>query len=113
MKILILSCNTGEGHNSAGKAVMEAALLRGHEVEFMDLMLLDWKTSDSLISHYADPSLPEHRVHMETEMAKVAEYMALGNNFYSPHYRHITLDSWATLNEDTIARRYMDVSSKM
>ena len=23
MKILILSCNTGEGHNSAGKAVME------------------------------------------------------------------------------------------
>ena len=52
----------------------------------------DWKTSDSLISHYADPSLPEHRVHMETEMAKVAEYMALGNNFYSPHYRHITLD---------------------
>lgn len=67
----------------------------------------------SLVSHYADPSLPEHRVHMETEMAKVAEYMALGNNFYSPHYRHITLDSWATLNEDTIARRYMDVSSKM
>ena len=45
-----------------------------------------------VISHYADPSLPEHRVHMETEMAKVAEYMALGNNFYSPHYRHITLD---------------------
>ncbi len=72
----------------------------------------DWKTSDSLISHYADPSLPEHRVHMETEMAKVAEYMALGNNFYSPHYRHITLDSWATLNEDTIACRYMDVSFK-
>ena len=44
MKILILSCNTGEGHNSAGKAVMEAALLRGHEVEFMDLMLLGGKT---------------------------------------------------------------------
>ena len=43
MKILILSCNTGEGHNSAGKAVMEAALLRGHEVEFMDLMLLGGK----------------------------------------------------------------------
>ena len=45
MKILILSCNTGEGHNSAGKAVMEAALLRGHEVEFMDLMLLGGKRS--------------------------------------------------------------------
>ena len=23
MKVLILSCNTGEGHNSAGKAVKE------------------------------------------------------------------------------------------
>lgn len=26
--------------------------------------------------------------------------------------RNITLDSWATFNEDTIARRYMDVSFK-
>ena len=72
----------------------------------------DWKTSDSLVSHYADPSLPEHRAHMETEMIKVAEYMASGNNFYSPHYRHITLNSWVTLNEDTIAHRYMNVSFK-
>lgn len=37
----------------------------------------DWKTSDSLVSHYADPSLPEHRANMEIEMAKVAEYMDL------------------------------------
>ena len=43
-------------------------------------------------------------------MKGVADYMADGNNFYSPHYRHITLDSWATLNEDTIRRRYNDVS---
>ena len=49
MKILILSCNTGEGHNSAGKAVMEAALLRGHEVEFMDLMLLGGKTVSHMV----------------------------------------------------------------
>ena len=42
----------------------------------------------------------------------VAEYMALGNNFYSLHYRHITLDLQATLNEDTMTRRYMDVSFK-
>lgn len=49
MKILILSCNTGEGHNSAGKAVMEAALLRGHEVEFMDLMLLGGKTVSHML----------------------------------------------------------------
>ena len=36
--------------------------------------------------------------------------MAEVNNFYSPFYLHITLDSWATLNEDTINRRYHDVA---
>lgn len=70
----------------------------------------DWTTPDGRVCHYADPSLAEHRAHMEIEMSGVAEYMADGNNFYSPHYRHITLDSWATLNEDTISRRYGDVS---
>ena len=54
MKILILSCNTGEGHNSAGKAVMEAALLRGHEVEFMDLMLLGGKTVSHMVGGRTD-----------------------------------------------------------
>ena len=34
---------------SAGKAVMEAALLRGHEVEFMDLMLLGGKTVSHMV----------------------------------------------------------------
>ena len=40
MKILILSCDTGEGHNSAGRAVREAAELKGHTVEMMDMFLL-------------------------------------------------------------------------
>ncbi len=40
VKILILSCNTGEGHNAAGHAVEEAALARGHEVNFVDAMQL-------------------------------------------------------------------------
>lgn len=39
MKILILSCDTGEGHNSAGRAVREAAELKGHTVEMMDMFL--------------------------------------------------------------------------
>lgn len=70
----------------------------------------DWFTADSVVSHWADPSRLEHRNNMEIEMSKVADYMADGNNFYSPHYRHITLNTWATLNEDTINRRYHDVS---
>ena len=70
----------------------------------------DWTTPDGRVSHYADPSLETHRADMKIEMDGVADYMADGNNFYSPFYRHITLDTWATLNEDTINRRYHDVS---
>lgn len=70
----------------------------------------DRTTADGRICHYADPSISKHHDDVEIEMKGVAEYMADGNNFYSPHYRHITLDSWATLNEDTINRRYHDVS---
>lgn len=71
----------------------------------------DWTTPDGFVSHWADPAgNPQHRADVETEMAAVAEYMADGNDFYSPHYRHITLDSWATLDEDTINRRYHDVA---
>ena len=40
MKILILSCNTGEGHNSAGRAVKEYLELQGHQVVMEDMMLL-------------------------------------------------------------------------
>lgn len=70
----------------------------------------DWYTADGRVSHHADPSRADHRADMSIEIDGVAEYMAEGNNFYSPYYRHITLDSWATLNEDTINRRYHDVA---
>ncbi len=70
----------------------------------------DWTTTDGRICHYADPSREDHRADMAIEMTGVADYMAEGNRFYSPYYRHITLDSWATLNEDTINRRYGEVS---
>lgn len=65
----------------------------------------DWQTPDGQTSHYADAYNESHREHMSRELKAVAAYMAEGNNFYAPFYRHITLDSWATLNEDTIARR--------
>lgn len=70
----------------------------------------DWTATDGRICHYADPAIQRHHDDVEIEMKGVADYMADGNNFYSPHYRHITLDSWATLNEDTISRRYRDVA---
>lgn len=70
----------------------------------------DWTTPDGFVCHYADVYNQKHRDDMAIEMNKVATYMAPNNNFYSPYYRHITLDTWATLNEDTIHRRYHDVS---
>ena len=70
----------------------------------------DWMTPDSTVCHYADPSLRRHRSHMAIEMRRVARYMADGNDFYSPHYRHITLDTWATLDEAYIERCYHTVA---
>lgn len=53
MKFLILSCNTGGGHNAAALAVKKAAEKRGHEAVFMDyLMLSGEKTSKKLSSLY-------------------------------------------------------------
>ena len=43
MKILTLTCNTGEGHNSAGKALAEYARSHGDSAEFMDIMMLGGK----------------------------------------------------------------------
>ena len=38
MKVLLLSCSTGEGHNHCAGAVREALAARGHETEFLDLL---------------------------------------------------------------------------
>lgn len=40
MKVLILSCNTGEGHNSAGKALLEQFHKMGVDCEMEDALCL-------------------------------------------------------------------------
>ena len=70
----------------------------------------DWQTESGIISHYADVFNEDHREDMATEIHKIAAYMADGNNFYSPYYRHITLDTWATLDEDVIDERFHNVA---
>ena len=49
MKVLILSCNTGEGHNSAGKAVKEAVERAGHEAVMMDMMILAGPRTSAIV----------------------------------------------------------------
>lgn len=43
MKILILSCNTGGGHNAAAFALKESLEFHHHEAEVLDLMRLGRK----------------------------------------------------------------------
>ncbi len=40
MNVLILSCNTGEGHNAAGRALEEYLKCSGEKVEMLDFMKL-------------------------------------------------------------------------
>ncbi len=50
MKVLILSCNTGQGHNTAGRAVMEEFQRRGVECEMRDALAFAGETSSRLVS---------------------------------------------------------------
>lgn len=49
MKVLILSCNTGEGHNAAGRAVKERLVYEGHEAVMLDYMQLASKRTAKLV----------------------------------------------------------------
>lgn len=49
MKILILSCNTGEGHNSTAKAIREEAEKRGDTVDIWDAMSFWPRATNKLI----------------------------------------------------------------
>lgn len=52
MKVLILTCNTGEGHNSASAAVCEALELRGHTCDTVDALGFLSKQASVFISHW-------------------------------------------------------------
>ncbi len=65
----------------------------------------DWHDAYGRTSHYADVWNATHRRHMATEISRVAAYMSPGNRFYAPYYRHTTMETFLTQNEDTIRRR--------
>ena len=50
MKALILSCNTGQGHNTAGRAVLEALLARGIDAEMKDTLAFGGQKTSSYVS---------------------------------------------------------------
>lgn len=50
MKVLVLSCNTGQGHNAAARAVQEEFLARGVDCEFKDALAFSSATTSKIIS---------------------------------------------------------------
>jgi len=65
----------------------------------------DWTDKRGRVSHYADVWNPEHREHMAFEMSSVASYMAPGNRFWAPFYRHTTMEAFLTRDENIIHER--------
>lgn len=65
----------------------------------------DWKDAEGHTVHYADVWNPEHQAHMATEMNKVRAYMAPGNRFFAPYYRHATIDAFLTRDDAIIRER--------
>ena len=65
----------------------------------------DWADGNGRTVHYADVWNPAHREHMGREMKGVAAYMAPGNRFYAPFYRHATINAFLTRDDDTIYER--------
>ena len=51
MKILILSCNTGEGHNSAAHALCKEFTNYGDECEIVDTLLFSGKRNTELVTN--------------------------------------------------------------
>ena len=65
----------------------------------------DWTDAKGRVSHYADVWNPTHRERMGREISGVAAYMAPGNRFWAPYYRHATIDAFLTMDEETIHER--------
>ena len=65
----------------------------------------DWTDAKGRPVHYADVWNPGHRDRMGIEINGVADYMTPGNRFYSPFYRHATIDAFVTRDEEFIHER--------
>ena len=51
MRFLILSCNTGEGHNAAARAMKQRIEYEGHEAVMLDFMMLKGKRASRIVGN--------------------------------------------------------------
>ena len=52
LRVLILSCNTGEGHNAAARAIRERCEAEGHEATVLDFLSLSGNRVSAFISGF-------------------------------------------------------------
>lgn len=65
----------------------------------------DWTDEKGNTIHYADVWNPRHCERMAIEMNKAADYMAPGNRYWAPYYRHATIEAFLTRDEEIIQKR--------
>jgi hypothetical protein len=75
------------------------------EEDYDTIITRESATPDTLKCHYADVWRPGHRERMARELNRVAAYMSPGNRFYSPYYRHATIETFMTNSDDSIRQR--------
>lgn len=82
MKVIILSCNTGEGHNTAGNAIIEGMRARGVEADMVNaLELMGVKRSKLICGTYIKMvrKLPGAvRVHLQSGAADLHTSLQIG-----------------------------------
>ena len=89
MRILILSCNTGGGHNSAAKAIKEAFDTKGHICDIMDVLSFGGqKASDLVCDAYIEmvKKTPKLFGEMYKLGTKVGQFNQETDKFRSPVY---------------------------
>lgn len=106
MKALILSCNTGQGHNAAGKAILENLTQRGIVCEMADALAFAGEkvskvTSDTYVKiATASPSVFHflYKAGDKISSDKHKSIIYLANSRYAdPMYRYITENGFDTV----------------
>lgn len=84
MKILILSCNTGEGHNSSGRALKAALINKGIECDLRDTLALRSERLSRFVSDLYEFSI---RISLFGIIYRIAQwYSSLQLKIKSPIY---------------------------
>lgn len=107
MKVLILSCNTGQGHNTASRAVLEELTARGIECEIRDALAFDSRfVSDAVSNIHAKAAIHIPKAYgmgvraakLMDEMSKKRSVCYLSNLSYANKlYRYIVENGYDTV----------------